>query len=212
MARQKSKPAKRTVTKSAPVQKSQSSNDLKALWIRLTSNTFNLALGIIIVASAILILSSLFKGNQPAPAISRLTNFLTGQKTVTTPPADVNSYKVRQGDNLWKIAQEKYGSGFNAYDIARANKLENPNDLKANQVLKLPTVTPKESTTGEIGGAVMTEKKPAGVTTYKVQEGDCLWNIAMKVYGNPYKWTQLAQANDIPNPDLIYAGTVLRVP
>ncbi|QQR64385.1 LysM peptidoglycan-binding domain-containing protein [Candidatus Roizmanbacteria bacterium] len=34
----------------------------------------------------------------------------------------------------------------------------------------------------------------------------------MKVYGNPYRWTELWRANPtIENPDLIYAGNTLNI-
>lgn len=63
---------------------------------------------------------------------------------------------------------------------------------------------------------------------YIVAEGDCLWNIALNKYGNPYMWRMIWQANklqfidkdlfsekyfnNIMNPSLIFPGQVLTLP
>ena len=50
--------------------------------------------------------------------------------------------------------------------------------------------------------------------TYTVQSGDCLWNIALKFYGNGNKYTVIYDANrdKIKNPSIIYVGQVLTIP
>ncbi len=55
---------------------------------------------------------------------------------------------------------------------------------------------------------------PAQETTWTVQKGDCLWNIAKKVYGNGSKYTKIYEANKdkITNPNLIRVGQVLIIP
>lgn len=46
-----------------------------------------------------------------------------------------------------------------------------------------------------------------------VAKGDCLWNIAAKVYGNGRKWTQIADANGIKRSSgLIYPKQRLKLP
>ena len=48
---------------------------------------------------------------------------------------------------------------------------------------------------------------------WRVVRGDCLWNIALSVYGSGYKWTQIADANGISrsNPT-IYPGQLFTLP
>lgn len=48
---------------------------------------------------------------------------------------------------------------------------------------------------------------------WRVERGDCLWNIAKAVYGNGSKWPTIADANGISrkNP-VIYAGQVFTLP
>lgn len=52
-------------------------------------------------------------------------------------------------------------------------------------------------------------------TTYTVQTGDCLWDIAKKHLGDGLRWKELYSMNsDVlgQNPDLIYSGTELKLP
>lgn len=53
--------------------------------------------------------------------------------------------------------------------------------------------------------------QPAG-TTYTVQPGDTLWSIAQQHYGTGFKWDLIYHANQISNPNQIYAGQVLAIP
>lgn len=52
---------------------------------------------------------------------------------------------------------------------------------------------------------------PAG-ETYTVVSGDCLWNIAARVYGTGTQFGKIAQANGIAAPYTIYVGQVLTIP
>ena len=55
----------------------------------------------------------------------------------------------------------------------------------------------------------------AAATTYRVQQGDCLWTIAQRFYGNGMYWTTIWRANyDVigNNPNLIYPNQVFNIP
>jgi hypothetical protein len=48
---------------------------------------------------------------------------------------------------------------------------------------------------------------------WRVRSGDCLWNIANSVYNNPYRWTEIADANSIDRGrHIIYPGQLLILP
>jgi nucleoid-associated protein YgaU len=47
---------------------------------------------------------------------------------------------------------------------------------------------------------------------YTVQSGDNLSRIAKRFYGTPNKYTVIAQANGIANPDLIRVGQQIKLP
>ncbi len=55
---------------------------------------------------------------------------------------------------------------------------------------------------------------PAGRKTYTVKKGDNLSKIAKEFYGDPGKWKKIhaANADKIPNPDLIHPGLQLTIP
>jgi nucleoid-associated protein YgaU len=43
-------------------------------------------------------------------------------------------------------------------------------------------------------------------------KGDSLWKIAVRAYGDGYKWVSIAKANKLVNPNLIHSGNVLTLP
>lgn len=47
---------------------------------------------------------------------------------------------------------------------------------------------------------------------YKVKEGDTLFIIAEKYYGNGEKFTEIVKVNTLPNENMISAGQVLEIP
>lgn len=55
-----------------------------------------------------------------------------------------------------------------------------------------------------------TKNNTSSAEYYTVQKGDCLWNIAVKYYGNGNKYTTIKALNNLKS-DTIYAGQKLRV-
>lgn len=56
----------------------------------------------------------------------------------TKPAGNAAEYTVVAGDSLWKIAVAQYNDGYKWVDIARANKLTNPDVIHAGNKLVLP--------------------------------------------------------------------------
>ena len=56
------------------------------------------------------------------------------------------------------------------------------------------------------------ETPPAAPQTYTIKSGDTLSAICRSLYGDASLYPKLAKVNGIKNPNLIYAGTILKTP
>jgi nucleoid-associated protein YgaU len=117
-------------------------------------------------------------------------------------------YTVKSGDTLWSIAERFYGSGYKWTEIAKENQLENPDYITPNQTLNIPGIT-KQTKTQEQSVSPL-EKIDEGL--YTVKKGDYLWDIAVRAYGDGFRWVEIARANQLINPDLIHPGNKLKIP
>jgi 5'-nucleotidase len=85
---------------------------------------------------------------------------------------------------------------------------------------QMPSMTPAPSVTpapavsdaGDIGEGAMTKRANPNIKEYTVQEGEGLWQIAEKVYGDGEMFNEIMKANKIQNPDQIYVGMKLKMP
>ncbi len=160
----------------------------------------SLFLGIIVVIILAVLIFWFIKGNNGNEMTQ--SNFTTEDEI-----AKPTTYVVKEGDHLWSISEKMYGSGYNWVDIVSENKLENPDSLYVGTKLTIPDVKPIKITEAQtIGDGSINED------TYKVVEGDCLWDISLRAYGDAYKWTELAKTNEIVNPDIINVGDTIKIP
>jgi N-acetylmuramoyl-L-alanine amidase len=119
-------------------------------------------------------------------------------------PAASGAYVVRPGDTLGAIAARLRVSQAT---LARLNALRNPNVLSVGTRLRTP---------GALGAppaaqpAAPSAAPSSGFTgTYVVRQGDTLAAIAARVGASQ---GAVARANGIRDPDVLVAGTTLRVP
>lgn len=116
-------------------------------------------------------------------------------------------HTVQTSEDLWKIAENYYDSGYNWVDIAKANNISNPNLIEIGDELIIPAAEPRKPTISGISS-----KDPISGATYTVVKGDSLWNISIRAFGDGYKWVEIAQENELINPDVIHVGNTLTLP
>lgn len=128
--------------------------------------------------------------------------------------ADV-TYVVQAGDTLSSIA---HTYGVSVASIVTANGIANPNFITVGQELIIPGVDGQTNPTGGSSGSGSSGSGssgggsttvPAGGTTYTVLPNDSLSKIA-GTFGVTV--ASIAEANNIEDINLIYAGQVLVIP
>ncbi|MFZ2199307.1 MAG: LysM peptidoglycan-binding domain-containing protein [Microgenomates group bacterium] len=192
--------------------------------IKLNESMLSMIFGVVTVLLIGVLVMRMYSANKPTiTSESEKTELATekiGDVSVETkedgkqyPTYLAETVKVEKGDNLWKIAEKQYGSGYNWVDIAKENKLANAGSIEVGQELKLPktavkvvekpVVAAKDATTPTITGE-----------SYKVAKGDYLWSIAVRAYGDGYKWVEIARANGInlKTANYIEVGQELKLP
>jgi nucleoid-associated protein YgaU len=171
--------------------------------LKLNESTISTILGVIVIIFAgVLVFNYLKKGKQGSTVPATNTQIEEKEENQN----NKKTYTVKKGQSLWMIAEEIYGSGYNWVDIAKENNIKNPNLIKEGQELKIPAVKAKIAKTTDEAK----EKITGG--TYTVVKGDNLWEIAVRAYGDGYKWVEIARENKLANPNLIHTGNVLRLP
>jgi len=192
---------------------------------KLSESTISTVLGALVVVVVGMLIFNYFKQTDKQEEItSEAVNveeiIFEEENGVVVPTNLPSTHKVEKGEDLWKIAEKYYGSGYNWVDIAAENNIVNPDMVMAEQELALPMVAvrqPLAKVAAALDEAPIEEKgieTPAQITaeTYTVSEGDSLWKIAVKVYADGYKWPEIANANSLSNPDHVEAGQELILP
>ncbi len=188
----------------------------------------SLLFGIIVVIVGVLFVVSLVRNQSMHQQTSSIS---TQIPSPTLTPPSPTPYIVQTGDNLWDIAVTVYHNGYQWPQIAKANNLTNPSVINQGQTLVIPSLSPTPTpqasassfanmtisptpTVTPMSPQAVSPTTPQAITggEYIVQKGDDLWDIAVRAYGDGYRWTDIAKANNLANPRLIFSGNVLTIP
>ena len=120
---------------------------------------------------------------------------IPGTRQEPSTQSGVIYYTVQEGDTLTSIAQ-KYDT--TVHEITVTNSIVNPNLIYVGEVLKIYP-----------GNRSIIKRKKVFTTTYIVQSGDTLTLIAIKFDTTVQ---EIAELNDLQNPNLIYVGEILKIP
>lgn len=196
---------------------------------RITDSYLNLIVGVIVVVAIAVFVVGLIRGRGPQkPTEEAREETAVSEEAMSLP----TKHTVAAGEDLWKISEKYYKTGYNWVDIANENNLANPNRIETEMELTIPNVTPRASEREQVAQAQTLTPTPAdqkmtgpegsssqqsaeGAITgnsYTVVKGDFLWSIALRAYGDGYKWVQIARTNKLVNPDVIHPGNMLTLP
>jgi nucleoid-associated protein YgaU len=148
-----------------------------------------------------------------------IVNYLKDKRSQTLPEALTTSnqsqiggvHTVVKGETLWSISEDVYGSGYNWTDVKSANSLKSET-IEVGQQLALPEVSAKQPTATKQVLTISQGTQTIAGDSYTVVQGDSLWKIAVRAYGDGYKWVEVAKINQLKNPNVIHAGNVLVLP
>lgn len=130
------------------------------------------------------------------------------QTTAPKNPSRETVHRIREGDTLWKIAEQYYNDGSQWQRILERNRDRvMPNgQVRAGASIVIPGVPAAPSNV---------QRPPATrPATYTVQKGDTLGEISMKTLGTSRRWLEILELNKdrIDDPDLVPVGVELRLP
>jgi len=187
--------------------------------VRMNESTISTLLGVMVVVVVGVLLFNYFKSARLDPQIE--PEAIVTEQGVELEQRDGKlipknlpaAYTVAAGDHLWAIAEKHYGSGYNWVDVAEVNGLTSPDTLLVGQELTLPQVEVRVPEGVEIVPMVAGDRSIES-QIYAVESGDDLWNIAVRAYGDGYRWSEVWEANKelIVDPNMIEAGMQLMLP
>lgn len=115
------------------------------------------------------------------------------EDTTSNASQDFEYITVRRGDTLSGIAR-RYNTSYQY--LAKINDILNPNIIRVGQRLKVPTL-------------IDDEINDTSHRLYIVKRGNTLTQIAREFNATIQ---EIVELNDIANPNLIFAGEILRIP
>lgn len=151
-----------------------------------------------------------------APA-SVLPASLTESSPATRPSGAARTHVVQQGETFSSIAASVYGNASYYPHIIRANPTMDPRTLRPGMTINLPAVSDVRP-----DAAPRTPASPAAAAPsldpkaeYRVESGDSLYKISMKLYGKPDRADKIYELNKPTigeNPAKLKVGAVLKLP
>ncbi len=164
--------------------------------------------------------------------VKNLKNDTTVNETAASQDS-TQTHIITKGETLWSIAENYYQQGSDWKMIANANNITDPIKLEVGQKITIPSISTIPSSSPQVTEIVTSSPAPVAptatpipqitkeaasttsdisTTSYTVIKGDTLWKIAVRAYGNGYKWIEIARANHLHNPNVIHTGNVFVLP
>ncbi len=125
-------------------------------------------------------------------------------------------YTFKAGDTLWGLALRIYGNSDMWKALAAYNGITNARNVQNGQKIYLPYDLDNDLEYVEV--PVKSKRKQEqekyleSKRVHVFKDGDTLWNLATKYYGNGKYWKNIAAYNGIDNPKKVANGTFIYLP
>lgn len=189
--------------------------------IQWNESYISLIVGILVVLFAAFFIISFSKGHKAKTSSPQISSQKT-ENSENIAKAKGKYYTVSQGEDLWTISEKVYKDAYSWNKIADANNIKDPFVIEPGQKLIIPKQESKfvagaEATPNqEVKTEQVSNENPSGNSqdkTYTVKPGDGLWEIAVREYGDGFRWTDIANVNNVSGPDyIIFKDDVLKIP
>ncbi len=134
------------------------------------------------------------------------------------PPPEVTVHDVKPGESLRAICRRYYGNADLADPLARYNGVSDPDVLRADQRLRIPSAAvlldPAARWAAKQIYTKAARSTDARSVTYTIKPGESLSAIAQRLLNSAARWEQLYELNRdvLSDPDEIRAGTIITIP
>ena len=148
------------------------------------------------------------------------------------PPVEVTpvapkerTHAIAKGETLGDVAKRYYGKRSLGPKLAEFNKVDSSR-LKIGQTVAIPDITVLDPSAAPAPAAVLASDATLGVPapapvapvapespkygTVKVTEGDTLYRIAKRVYGDGSRWNEIAALNNLGDGKALKPGRELK--
>jgi nucleoid-associated protein YgaU len=141
---------------------------------------------------------------------------------IETPAPKERTHTIAKGETLGDVAKRYYGKRSLGVKLAEFNKADSSR-LKIGQVIAVPDITVLDpaaapaapAETALVGQPAVPAPMPPATEqpkfgTVKVAEGDTLYRIAKRVYGDGSRWNEIAALNNLGDGKSLKPGRELK--
>lgn len=150
-----------------------------------------------------------------ATAVSNAPAALAHSSSPATQPAETRTHVIRSGETFSSIAAEVYGDAAYYPHLIRANPTVDPRKLRPGMVINLPPATQVRAETRTVSAETASTAASNHRNEYRVQSGDSLYRISLKLYGKADRADAIYELNKPligPDRNRLEVGMLLKLP
>jgi nucleoid-associated protein YgaU len=159
--------------------------------------------------------ASAINSNQPTHSTDVDTSTAASLSPTSQPSSDSRTHVIQSGETFSSIAQAVYGSSAYYPHLIRANPTIDARKLRAGMTINIPPLSEVKVDGTQTAAQLATSANIDEKTEYKVQSGDTLSKIALKLFGKRSMADKIYDLNKSTigsDPGKLKVGMVLKLP